>query len=124
MSASVLSMDSPAFRPRAPGGGGGGGGTPSTNSTFANSPHTARNRAGSNGSGTGSNGEGYSNAVKSYSFETPDGYVFIYILCLCIAVKFVHNVLCYSFWCTPSVMLLLRICYLCIMCTCLFYVYI
>jgi len=80
MSASVLSMDSPAFRPRAPGGGGGGGGTPSTNSTFANSPHTARNRAGSNGSGTGSNGEGYSNAVKSYSFETPDGYVFFYFI--------------------------------------------
>ena len=74
MSASVLSMDSPAFRPRAPGGGGGGG-TPSTNSTYA-SPHANRNRSGSNGSGTGSNGEGYSNAVKSYSFETPDGYVF------------------------------------------------
>ena len=74
MSANVLSMDSPAFRPRAPGGG---GGTPSTTSTFA-SPHANRNRSGSNGSGAGSNGEGYSNAVKSYSFETPDGYV-----CLC-----------------------------------------
>ena len=73
MSASVLSMDSPAFRPRAPGGGG----TPSTNSTFATSPHT-RNRSGSNGSNGGGsigggNDEGYSNAVKSYSFQTPDG---------------------------------------------------
>lgn len=81
MSASVLSMDSPAFRPRAPGGG---GCTPSTNSTYA-SPHANRNRSGSNGSGAGSNGEGYSNAVKSYSFETPDGYVFfIYIVFFCV----------------------------------------
>ena len=81
MSASVLSMDSPAFRPHASPGGGGGG-TPSTNSTFATSPHHTRNRSGSNGSNGGGligggNDEGHSNAVKSYSFQTPDGYVFI-----------------------------------------------
>lgn len=68
-------MDSPSFRPRVGGGVGGLGGT---------SPHHQRHRSrtssplshGSNPSG-GGGGEGHSNALKSYSFQTPTGYVFV-----------------------------------------------
>ena len=98
MSASVLSMDSPSFRPHVGGGVGGLGGT---------SPHHQRHRSrtssplshGSNPSG-GGGGEGHSNALKSYSFQTPTGYVFYgeYIwwptyLSICPSYNFLINII-------------------------------
>lgn len=98
MSASVLSMDSPSFRPHVGGGVGGLGGT---------SPHHQRHRSrtssplshGSNPSG-GGGGEGHSNALKSYSFKTPTGYVFYgeYIwwptyLSICPSYNFLINII-------------------------------
>jgi hypothetical protein len=94
---SVLSMESPPFRPRGSGGflgngGGVGGGvnpfSPSGSSGFT-SPYRTNNVAhhrGVSGShspllGGGSGGESYSNVVRSYSFQAPNGYVSLLYFC-------------------------------------------
>eukprot|EP00986_Skeletonema_menzelii_P011063 scaffold5585_cov153-Skeletonema_menzelii.AAC.1 len=67
--ASVLTMESPPFQPRSGGS--------SAASSFA-SPHHHRVRSGASSplSHGSSGGEAHSNAVRSYSFQTPSGYVF------------------------------------------------
>jgi hypothetical protein len=90
---SVLSMESPPFRPRGSGGflssnggasAGGGVGpfSPSGSSGFT-SPYRGGNNVarsqspswGNGGAGGNGGGESYSNVVRSYSFQTPNGYV-------------------------------------------------
>lgn len=77
MAASVLSMESPPFQPRISGSGGSSAG----GSSFA-SPghHRIRSGASSPLSHGSMGGEAYSNAVRSYSFQTPSGYVCLYVL--------------------------------------------
>ena len=79
--ASVLSMESPPFRPR---GANGGGGTPSAGSSYSSPmPHHRRNQSGTSSplSHGSSGGDGYSNAIRSYSFQTPNGYVSVVLFC-------------------------------------------
>ena len=73
---SVLSMESPPFRPR-----GGGPGTVSSTGSFP-SPGGGRRSGGSSplSHGSGSGSDGYSNAVKSYSFQTPSGWVWLWFV--------------------------------------------
>jgi len=66
--ASVLSMESPPFRPR------NGGGTVSTSSSFGSPvPNHRNNRSGASSPLSHGSGDGYSNAAMSYSFQTPSG---------------------------------------------------
>ncbi len=84
---SVLSMESPPFRPRGAGGflGNGGGNpfSPSGSSGFT-SPYRTNNAVQRGVSGSQSPllgaGESYSNVVRSYSFQTPNGYVLLLLL--------------------------------------------
>lgn len=83
MAASVLSMESPPFQPRISGSGGSSAG----GSSFA-SPGHHRNRSGASSplSHGSMGGEAYSNAVRSYSFQTPSGYV-----CVCVAIYVIQR---------------------------------
>ena len=81
---SVLSMESPPFRPRGAGGflnGGGNPFAPSGSSGFT-SPYRTNNAVQRGVSGSQSpllgTGESYSNVVRSYSFQTPNGYVSLF----------------------------------------------
>jgi len=61
-------MESPPFRPR------NGGGTVSASSSFGSpTPHHRNNRSGASSPLSHGSGDGYSNAVRSYSFQTPSG---------------------------------------------------